>query len=389
MSRAVRLSLAARSSLLASAAAGLVALATSAQAAIVVPTAAAASSSYGGYEAGYAIDQGGNAANTDWASQGQGAASFIDLALGGHYRLSGATIVDRATSGGGNGAFVGGVYDYTTQISLQAISGIGGTALGAAQTFSFSVPSGPVSLADFTHSLTLDPLYASYVRYSVLATNGANPGLSGISFEGELQAAVQLPPNLLFNGDFEAGNTGFGSSYAYVDTTGPWTLGMPATYAVGLRANDYHSAWAGFGDHTSGRGKMMILNGSLDPDVTLWSQSVDVQANRPYDFGAWIASTYPVSPAALKLYINDVEVGGFGADASGAWTSASLRWFSGASMTAHLRLVGSNLEWTGNDFALDDLSLRGAVPEPGTWALMIGGFGLVGVCLRRRRLAAA
>jgi microcystin-dependent protein len=30
-----------------------------------------------------------------------------------------------------------------------------------------------------------------------------------------------------------------------------------------------------------------------------------------------------------------------------------------------------------------------AVPEPGTWALMIGGFGLAGAALRRRRAATA
>jgi hypothetical protein len=35
------------------------------------------------------------------------------------------------------------------------------------------------------------------------------------------------------------------------------------------------------------------------------------------------------------------------------------------------------------------LGLTGALPEPGTWAMMIGGFGLAGASLRRRRAAVA
>jgi len=38
---------------------------------------------------------------------------------------------------------------------------------------------------------------------------------------------------------------------------------------------------------------------------------------------------------------------------------------------------------------IDSVSVTGGVPEPATWALMIGGFGLTGAALRRRRTAVA
>lgn len=43
---------------------------------------------------------------------------------------------------------------------------------------------------------------------------------------------------------------------------------------------------------------------------------------------------------------------------------------------------------TGNSFEFDSLA-GAAVPEPGTWALMIAGFGGAGAMLRRRRTASA
>jgi len=44
----------------------------------------------------------------------------------------------------------------------------------------------------------------------------------------------------------------------------------------------------------------------------------------------------------------------------------------------------------GDYFGADDLTFdTAAVPEPASWALMIGGFGLAGAALRRRRLVAA
>jgi hypothetical protein len=49
-----------------------------------------------------------------------------------------------------------------------------------------------------------------------------------------------------------------------------------------------------------------------------------------------------------------------------------------------LLLTGATFTSTGNSFEFDTIAVA-AVPEPETWALLIGGFGLVGFGLRRRR----
>lgn len=48
----------------------------------------------------------------------------------------------------------------------------------------------------------------------------------------------------------------------------------------------------------------------------------------------------------------------------------------------------SALPGGGDYFALDNLTITSDVPEPASWAMMIGGFGLVGAAMRRRRTAA-
>ena len=53
------------------------------------------------------------------------------------------------------------------------------------------------------------------------------------------------------------------------------------------------------------------------------------------------------------------------------------------------QLISYNtLEWAYNETAgvqFSAVAATGGVPEPATWALMLGGFGLVGGAMRRRR----
>jgi hypothetical protein len=51
------------------------------------------------------------------------------------------------------------------------------------------------------------------------------------------------------------------------------------------------------------------------------------------------------------------------------------------------QFTGIKLESGTNSFEIDNLAIQsGAVPEPATWAMLIAGFGLVGVAMRRRSM---
>lgn len=63
---------------------------------------------------------------------------------------------------------------------------------------------------------------------------------------------------------------------------------------------------------------------------------------------------------------------------------------SGSTLTGvgSMYVHGASLD-TAPAFDVLETTAVGAVPEPGTWALMIGGFGVAGAALRRRRALAA
>ena len=179
--------------MIAIAAFGSIALSTAAAAVTIIPVSATGSSSYPGFADADSID-----ANplSDWASFGEGNASTLRLDLGAVYTLSTAAVTDRVTSGGGNNAFFGGLSDFTTQYSLTGYTdGSFTTIIGAPIIVNVALPgSNPVSPAGFLSAANLGGLSARYVQYSVLATQGGNPGLSNISFEGQLAGGTVPEP---------------------------------------------------------------------------------------------------------------------------------------------------------------------------------------------------
>jgi hypothetical protein len=178
----------------------------------------------------------------------------------------------------------------------------------------------------------------------------ATAAIAVLALAGSAQAS-----ELLTNGTFDAGNTGFQSQYAYAVTHDLYPEGTAGTPLIGA-------------------------------------------AGSAFTFSFWLASVYPTSPASLHLLINGEQIQGVtfnalgGSQNLGVWQNFSYSGVSGAQGITSIALTNSNLEPSGNDFALDDLSLQGtAVPEPTSWALMIMGFSSLGAALRanRRRLVRA
>ena len=217
--------------------------------------------------------------------------------------------------------------------------------------------------------------------------------LAGVALAAAVAASSAGAANLVTNGDFSAGNTGFGSDYTYVPSVNQGSGYPEGIYLIDDNPNDIHNLFSSYGDHTTGTGLMMIVNGSGTANQDVWRQGgISVAANTTYFFSTWIASAHPASPAQLVFSINGNQIGSvFNASTTtGQWQQFYTAWNSGASTTANIALVNQNLAFGGNDFTLDDISLstgRPGVPEPATWGLMITGFGAAGAMLRRRRAA--
>ena len=118
--------------------------------------------------------------------------------------------------------------------------------------------------------------------------------------------------NLVTNGDFSAGNSGFTSDYYYVSPAanlatamsgGTHTGLVPEGYfAVDGNAHDYHPSFYGL-DHTTGTGSFfMITNGSGTPNTEVWSQTVNnIVPNTTYYFSTWGVISSSNCPCATEL----------------------------------------------------------------------------------------
>lgn len=160
--------------------------------------------------------------------------------------------------------------------------------------------------------------------------------------------------NLITNGDFSQGNTGFNSSYNYSPASGVFE----GTYNIGTSITGWQPSFNNCGDHNTGSGSMMMVNGSNLPSTSLWTTTVTVTPNTNYELSAWMQNLTSPSPASLIFYVNGEQIGrplNAGTNVC-EWKQFKGTWSSAATTTAVINIVNQTVIPEGNDFAIDDIS---------------------------------
>jgi gliding motility-associated-like protein len=200
-------------------------------------------------------------------------------------------------------------------------------------------------------------------------SNLKNPTISGGSGWYKVAAYKTSGTELIQNPDFEQGNVGFTSTYKYANSSsilsetilygGNYTVSNDPGHPWGCDLSTY---FASCGDHTTGTGKMLCVNGGRVADVEIWGTDVTVIPNMNYTLTYWVQSFHKdidPHPSRLQFKINGKVVGG---EYKASKDTCIWRLFQqrAASSTpnVHLSLVNMETEPIGNDFAMDDVSLK-------------------------------
>jgi len=79
-----------------------------------------------------------------------------------------------------------------------------------------------------------------------------------------------LGKNLVVNGNFSGGNTGFSSEYIYQP---PQNINE-GVYWIGTNPKIWNGGMSPCTDHTSGNGNMMMVNGATKTNINVWKQTI-------------------------------------------------------------------------------------------------------------------
>jgi gliding motility-associated-like protein len=188
------------------------------------------------------------------------------------------------------------------------------------------------------------------VSCDTCATTRARIGSAATAITVSTQMGATVPA---VNGNFSLGNTGFTSQY----TNNQFSIWNEGTYAVGPNPNAVHANFGTWGDHTTGTGNYMIVNGSVLPNRTIWQQTVTFPGGAQVTMSYWVLSL-ALPPGSLRVMVNGAQAGTAQAAPSsiGTWSLRTQTFTAPANGVCIIALQAVTTAGSGNDFGLDDIS---------------------------------
>jgi hypothetical protein len=138
------------------------------------------------------------------------------------------------------------------------------------------------------------------------------------------------------NADFEAGNNGFVSDYQFANDNSD-----EGQFTVRSDPQNWNLEFVNFGDHTTGAGKMLVVNGATSGNPAIWRETVSLDANTSFSFRAWVGTAVAGGPANLLLKVDGVQIGSSFVlpNETGAWVLWEQPWTPSAGSTHTFEII--------------------------------------------------
>ncbi len=180
--------------------------------------------------------------------------------------------------------------------------------------------------------------------------------------------------NLVLNGDFAQGNTGFTSNFIPNNGNGTCTPGSNCNgqfmcqygYAISNTAPPCNPGWSpAIQDHTpTGNGNFMLVDfpTGVAPN-NIWCQTVTLQPNTDYCMGGYFINLLPIGNTStdprFQFSVNGAASASvFSVDNDEQWQFKGISYNSGAGGAMTFCIQNANYGTVGYDVALDDISIR-------------------------------
>ena len=222
--------------------------------------------------------------------------------------------------------------------------------------FDFDLGADVVLTCGQTYTIQAPPGFDSY-----LWSTGSTAESISVSQTGTYSCTISSAlGSIITNGDFSAGDTDFTTDYNNGTGGAYGLLSTEGEYAVTSNSSLVHNDFANCLDHTTGlpAGSFFVANGANLPGTVVWEQTVPVTPNTDYLFSAWFMSVVSGSPAEFSFIVDGVVIGSpFQIqNTTCMWQNFLASYNSGPNTSITIGILNNNINGSGNDFAIDDIS---------------------------------